>query len=53
MSVIGPCDVYLNDGRVIENEMVLFKDNGWIRIGEEYYQYMPPQKIKCIDKDDR
>jgi hypothetical protein len=49
MAVINNCDVYLTDGRTIEDTSVLFKDNGYIRTGKDRtYNYYPPHMVKAI-----
>jgi hypothetical protein len=50
MGVIGPCDVVLTTGEVIEDTAVLFRDNGWVRLGwEGSVTFLPPHIIESIE----
>lgn len=53
MSRLKSCRVYLSDGRVIEDTTVLFRENGWIRIGsrDEEYTYRPPHTVQAVSFD--
>lgn len=50
MSVLQDCDVYFYDGNVLEGTSVLFRDNGWVRVGEVgSYTYHPPGSVERVE----
>jgi len=51
MTVIEHCDVVLTGGSVVTDADVLFKGNGWIRVGDgPGYTYYPPHRVTGIEK---
>jgi len=51
MTVMEHCDVHFVDGNIIRDTPILFKDNGWIRIGEgPEYNWFPPGGVNHVTK---
>lgn len=49
MPLIEGCCVVWADGRTKHDVGVLFKDNGWVRVGDERpFHYYPPHAIDRV-----
>jgi hypothetical protein len=50
MGVLSDCTVLLTDGRTLREADVLFRDNGYIRVGSDgEVSYFPPHMVQRVD----